>query len=88
MFSNSDITRLRQSPYEIIQINHHDVTLHSSRTGHDWIIVSNYETPGCYLLHRHSARYPYHRQRGTYKSLEDALGYINHHEKWFITHKM
>ena len=88
MFSRIDIDQLKQSPYVMIQINHHDATIHSSRTGHDWIIVSNYETPGCYLLHRHSARDPYHRQRGTYKSLEDALGYIDHHEKWFINHKM
>ena len=88
MFSRIDIDQLKQSPYVMIQINHHDATIHSSRTGHDWIIVSNYETLGCYLLHRHSARDPYHRQRGTYKSLEDALGYIEHHEKWFINHKM
>ena len=85
MFSDSDITRLRQSPYVMIQLNHHDTTIHSSRTGHDWIIVSNYETPGCYLLHRHSARYPFHRQSGVYKSLGDALRYIDHHEEWFIT---
>lgn len=88
MFSRIDIDQLKQSPYVMIQLNHHDATIHSSQTGHDWIIVSNYETPGCYLLHRHSARDPYHRQRGTYKSLEDALGYIDHHEKWVINHKM
>ena len=88
MFNKIDIDQLKQSPYVMIQINHHDATIHSSRTGHDWIIVSNYETLGCYLLHRHSARDPYHRQRRTYKSLEDALGYIEHHEKWFINHKM
>ena len=88
MFSKIDMDQLKQSPYVMIQINHHDATIHSSQTGHDWIIVSNYETQDCYILHRHSAKYPYHRQRGTYKSLEDALGYIDHHEKWFINHKM
>ena len=88
MFSNSDITRLRQSPYEIIQINHHDVTLHSELTGHDWIIVSYYDASDCYILHRHSRREPYHRQKGNYKSLNEALGYITKHEKWFINHKM
>lgn len=88
MFSNSDITRLRQSPYGIIQINHHDVTLHSELTGHDWIIVSYYDVSDCYILHRHSGREPYHRQKGKYKSLNEALGYIAKHEKWFSNHKM
>ncbi len=88
MFSNSDITLLMQSSYGIIQINHHDATLHSELTGHDWIIISYYDASDCYILHRHSAKYPFHRQRGRYKSLEDALGYIDHHEKWFINHKM
>ena len=88
MFSENDIELLRQSPYKVIQLNHHDVTIHSDRTGHDWSIVSNYETQDCYILHRHSARYSYHRQQGRYKSLEDALGYIDHHEKWFMNHKM
>lgn len=85
MFSKTDLEQLKESPYTVIQSNHHDVTLHSSATGHDWIIVSNYETPGCYILHRHSARDPYHRQQGSYKSLSEALGYINKHEKWFTT---
>ena len=88
MFSDSDFTCLRQSPYEIIQINHHDVTLHSELTGHDWIIVSYYDASDCYILHRHSRREPYHRQKGNYKSLNEALGYITKHEKWFINHKM
>ena len=85
MFSKMDIDYLKRSSYDMIRINHHDATIHSNRTGHDWIVVSNYETPGCYLLHRHSARYPYHRQRGMYKSLGEALLYIDHHEEWFIT---
>ena len=76
---------MEKSSYTVIQSNHHDVTLHSSVTGHDWIIVSNYETRGCYILHRHSAKDPYHRQQGTYKSLEEALEYINRHEKWFAS---
>ena len=88
MFDEAGMSLLRQSSYDILQLNHHDATIHSRDTGHEWIIVSNYQSPGCYLLHRHSARDPYHRQRGTYKSLEDALGYIEHHEKWFINHKM
>ena len=88
MFSNSDITRLRQSPYAIIQINHHDVTLHSELTGHDWIIISYYDSSDCYILHRHSQREPYHRQKGNYRSLNEALGYIAKHEKWFSNHKM
>lgn len=88
MFSKEDLEYLKQhDSYTITQVNHHDMTIHSLVTGHDWIIVSNYETPGCYILHRHSARYPYHRQQGTYKDLQDALDYIDHHEKWFIHKK-
>lgn len=85
MFSKTDLEHLRDLPYDILQQNYHDVTIHSSLTGHDWIIVSNYESPDCYLLHRHSARHPYHRQRGIYKSLREALRYIDNHEKWFKT---
>ncbi len=83
MFSNTDIEFLRQSPYSVLQINHHDVTLHSNRTGHDWIIISCYGSSECYILHRHSRRYPYHRQKGTYRSLKDALEYISGHEEWY-----
>ena len=79
---------LRQSSYDILQLNHHDATIHSHATGHDWIIVSNYQSPDYYIFHRHSRKDPFHRQHGNYKSLEDALGYIEHHEKWFINHKM
>ena len=65
-------------------MNYHDATIHSSVTGHDWIIVSNYERPNCYILHRHSRKYPFHRQKGHYKSLKDALNYIDQHEDWFL----
>ena len=85
MFSDLDLEFLRQTAYTVIQSNHHDATIHSSRTGHDWIIVSSYERPNCYLLHRHSERDPFHRQEGSYKSLSEALKYINKHEKWFTT---
>ena len=88
MFSNTDIAHLRQLPYSILQINHHDVTLHSKRTGHDWVIVSQYGTSECYILHRNSRRDTYHRQKGTYRSLADALECIAEHEEWFINNKM
>lgn len=88
MFSNSDITHLRQLPYGIIQINHHDVTLHSELTGHDWIIISYYGSSDCYILHRHSRRYSFHRQPGRYKDLKEALNYIEKHDAWFAKHKM
>ena len=84
MFSKFDLEYLKQSPYDIIQLNNHDVTIHSHTTDHEWIVVSNYETPDCYILHRHSRRDYYHRQKGIYKSLKDALKYIAGHEEWFI----
>ena len=87
MFSRKDVTSFESkvSKYIILQMNYHDVTIHSRVTGHDWIIVSNYSGPDCYILHRHSGRYPYHRQRGRFKSLQDALDYIIHHDEWFVS---
>ena len=87
MFSREDLASMKSdfSKYIILQMNHHDVTIHSPVTGHDWIIVSNYTSSDCYILHRHSSKYPYHRQQGRYKSLKDALNYIDSHEKWFTT---
>ena len=84
MFNDLDMNLLKQSSYVILQMNYHDTTIHSSVTGHDWIIVSNYERPNCYILHRHSRKYPFHRQKGHYKSLKDALNYIDQHEVWFL----
>lgn len=43
MFSKSDLEYLKQSPYDIIQQNNHDMTIHSRTTDHEWTIVSNYE---------------------------------------------
>lgn len=85
MFSREDLDSLKSkaSKYIIFQMNHNDVTIHSSRMGYDWVIVSNYSRPNCYLLHRHSGIYPYYRQQGRFKSLKDALGYIDRHEEWF-----
>lgn len=88
MFTNSDISYLKQSSYKIKQVNYHDATLHSTVTGHDWIIVSSYGAESCYILHRHSGKDPYHRQEENYKSLLEALEYIDHHEAWFAAHKM
>lgn len=85
MFDETGMEILKQSSYDLLEVNFHDATIHSPLTGHDWIIVSNYEDQGCYILHRHSARYPYHRQQGRYKSLKEAIKYIDRHEKWFTT---
>ena len=53
MFSKEDLEYLKQhDAYTITQANHHDVTIHSLVSGHDWIMVSNYENQGCYILHR------------------------------------
>ena len=45
-------------------------------------------SPDCYILHRHSRRYPFHRQRGRYKDLKEALSYIANHDAWFSDIKM
>jgi hypothetical protein len=84
MFSKEDLEYLKQhDDYTIVQANHHDLTLHSLTSSHDWSIVTNYESPSCYILHRHSGRDPYQRQQGQYKSLKDALAYIKRHDKWY-----
>ena len=45
MFDEAGMSLLRQSSYDILQLNHHDATIHSRATGHEWIIVSNYQSP-------------------------------------------
>ena len=87
MFSDCDLEFVKESAYEVRQANHHDVTLHSALTGHDWVIVTNYAASDCYLLHRHSAGRPYHRQRGQFGSLIEALRYIDGHDKWAVLKK-
>lgn len=88
MFSKTDLEYLYEKPYDILHQNYHDVTIHSRITDHEWIVVSNYETQDCYILHRHSRRYPFHRQQGRYKGLKEALCYIENHDKWFSDNKM
>ena len=56
MFSKTDLEYLHKLSYDIIQLNNHDVTIHSRTTDHEWIVVSNYETSDCNILHRHSRR--------------------------------
>lgn len=87
MFSKTDLEYLHQQPYDIVQLNNHDVTIHSRSTGHEWIVVSNYENSDCYILHRHSRRYSFHRQMGRYKDLKEALYYIANHDDWFSYNK-
>lgn len=83
MFSKKDLAELiprTGKEYNVIRYNGHDVHLHSLSTGHDWIIMSNYADEQCIIMHRHSDRYPYHRQRGHYASIWDALDYIKMHD--------
>ena len=87
MFNSADFEYLYQQPYDILQQNNHDLMIHSRITDHEWIVVSNYESPDCYILHRHSRRYAFHRQRGSYKDLKEALCYIANHDEWFSNNK-
>ena len=90
MFSSSDMNYLRQvaSHFVICRLNGHDATIQSIVTGHEWIIISFYDNSSCIIFHRHSRRYPYHRQKGCFRSLREAFCYISKHETWFINHKM
>ena len=88
MFSKTDLEYLHEQPYDILQQNYHDVTIHSRITDHEWIVVSNYDNSDCYVLHRHSRRYSFHRQPGRYKDLKEALNFIAKHDAWFEKHKM
>lgn len=88
MFSKTDLEYLHELPYDIIQLNNHDITIQSRITDHEWIVVSNYENLECYILHRHSRRYPFHRQQGRYQDLKEALNYIVGHDGWFSANKM
>ena len=88
MFSKADLEYLDELPYDIIRLNNHDATIHSRITDHEWIVVSYYDTSDCYILHRHSRRYPFHRQQGRYKDLKESLDYIVDHDEWFLKNKM
>ena len=89
MFSKKDLAEIilrTGKEYNVIRSNGHDVHLHSLLTGHDWIIMSNYADEQCIIMHRHSDRYPYHRQRGHYASIWDALEYIRMHDDNYKKH--
>ena len=87
MFTTSDLAAIDtasfKKQYEVRTVNAHDISLHSRSSGHDWIIISNYTTSGCIIMHRHSNKDSFHRQHGNYESLQDALAYIRHHDSWF-----
>ena len=78
-----DLVYLLKEEYMILICNAHDVRLQSRMTGHEWIIISPYDGSSCEILHRHSARSPYHHQRGRYGFLSAALDYIRQHDAWF-----
>ena len=87
MFTTSDLAVLGtddfKKQYDVRIVNAHDISLHSHISGHDWIIISNYTTGGCIIMHRHSGIDSFHRQHGNYESLNHALAYIHHHDRWF-----
>ena len=89
MFSKEDLAELIPrvgGEYNVIRSNGHDIYLHSLLTGHDWIVMSNYADMQCIIMHRHSDRYPYHRQHGHYASIWSALEYINQLDKSYYIH--
>ena len=69
--------------YRTLICNAHDVHLRSMLTGHEWIIISSYDSSSYEILHRHSARDPFHHQQGQYESLSLALDYIRGHDQWY-----
>ena len=87
MFSRSDLAIIStadfKDQYDIRIANAHDINIHSRVTGHDWVIISNYARRTCIIMHRHSNKDPFHRQQGSYESLQDAIGYICRHDIWF-----
>lgn len=90
MFSRDELKNLPDlcgNDYVVIRANGHDVTIKSIRTGHEWIMVSNYTNASCFLLHRHNSRFPFHRQRGRYKSCGDTIKYIKKHDEWVLAHQ-
>lgn len=82
--SELDLVYLLREEYEILICNAHDVHLQSKLSGHEWVIISPYAGGPCEIMHRHSARDPFHRQQGRYKSFTLALDYIRGHDQWYI----
>ena len=85
MFCREELLSLKylEESYTILIFNHHDIRLRSHLTGHEWVIISPYDGSSCEILHRHSARSPFHHQHGRYGSLSSALDYIRQHDAWF-----
>ena len=91
MFQKEELKELQSwnsNKYKVLWANGHDVHIHSQLTGHDWIIQSNYADMQCIIMHRHSDRYPYHRQHGHYASIWDAIEYIRQHDESYYKHHM
>jgi len=85
MFNKKEMSSLLLlvKQYDILICNAHDIRMRSTMTGHEWIIISPYDGSACEILHRHSVRYPFHHQRGRYKSLASAMDYIRRHDEWY-----
>lgn len=89
MFSKNELSLLPRltEQYDAVICNSHDIRLRSKLTTHEWIIISPYDGATCEILHRHSARYSFHHQRGRYSSLESAMEYICRHDIWYYNKK-
>lgn len=85
MFSKTelDLIQTLDKEYSILVKNGHDIRLRSRLSGHEWIIITTYSSSCCEILHRHSVRDPFHHQRGRFLSIDDALRYIQSHDRWF-----
>ena len=88
MFHKGTLCNVNLNGYDTLIFTCHDIRLHSRLTGHEWLIVTYYGSDICEIRHRHSSRDPFHHQRGSFKSLSDAITYIRQHDHWYYSHKM
>ena len=58
MFSWDELNLLSclRAEYNILVSNGHDIRIKSYLTGHEWIVVTSYNTSACEILHRHNSQ--------------------------------
>ena len=87
MFYPEELNSINRRKYDVLISNGHDCRMRSRLTGHEWVVISDYNGMSCMILHRNSGRDGFHRQRGTYPSLEAALDYIMRHDAYVHSRK-
>ncbi|SFH76347.1 hypothetical protein SAMN04487830_107114 [Pseudobutyrivibrio sp. OR37] len=76
---------INKSYFKLIRSNNNYVELQSNNTKHYWII--NAYSNRVEILHRHSERYEYHKERWRPTSIDNAVKLIISHDIFQMNHR-